>query len=217
MHEQFIPRPLPAPVDYESAIRHVDTMLTPSPEAANKILRRQIHLTESSKAFSDMATKLGVLIEPINSATEKPFDEQWGSSRAFLLGSLAGLMVARELHGDHFHQSSLFDNVPPLAVPSELPKYEFRHAYAEKLLLYGEQGLETLGEKNVHLVESISDRVIQKPVANRVFVRAFGIVTLTAYGIHENRLNAYNREAIEMALETPEAIDWDAAMRSLSE
>lgn len=216
MAEAFEPRPLPTVHDYADAARHVNGMLTPSPEFTHKLLEGQINLTESSQRFAAMATKLGVLIEPVDAETSEPLDPEARTAQAFLLGSLAGIMVARELHGPHLKQSELYGGVPSFPVPSNVPKNEFRYAYSEEILEYGRTGIERIGAEAADTLEDIGYRVAEDVRSQSIFMKAVGIVTLTAYTIHETAIENWRRASIQDAVDAPADIDWDAGLQALT-
>src|SRR5690606_23752485 len=114
MPEHYRPPVLPETDDYADAARHIDLMLTSTPAASEKILRQQMIMTDSHKTFSEMATRVGVCIEPRSESTLEPIDPSCKITRAFLLGSVTGLLLSKELHGPLLRPSSIFNDVPRL-------------------------------------------------------------------------------------------------------
>lgn len=221
MTRRYLPGeiPPPEPDDYMRALDMTVSCerIANGRDVLEAIGRHRGHEGSYNYYVREVATYVGVAIEPFDKHLGRPFDEEQRVAHAVIRGmAFARLFIPRA----HDPVVQLGDLVPTF--PEGLEKiddaYDRNQAFARYFVDCGERGVDLMSDQTVSQLEAFEDEVADSVSAQRFFRTGCGIVAYAALQAHAS----YNRHVaksgmqdLQQAVDAADS-DWDEALRRLT-
>ena len=213
--------PLPEAADYEKAIERTDYDfgLNGGPKRyIDSYLQNVSHQKWRSHKFFRSIADLGSLVEPFDRSTMTYVDDDNATHQAFIKGSVAGLVVVRNLHQGVVAPENVFEGFTLPTPGGSNDTSGYRHTLGSYVVDFGEQGIELTGRTTEEVIDGWETDVVPDVRTQRMFRVGLGVVALSAYRFHESAIQIAVQHDIDEFHERIEAaggIDWDAEAAKL--
>lgn len=213
--------PLPTQEKYDESFQSINGAIIKHPSGANGILTSYARSTPSMRAFYSDAEGVGHIVDKIDRSFESVLEDTTESAKAYALGSVAGMLMARDAHSQIIFPSSIFDGfrLKDVAIdPND--RLHTLHLLAEEIMDIGGHGLAMIGEDLEGGVDGWAEQCAPKSVDDqRLFKIGSGVVLFTARYIHADKIQKQNDELAQLEaskiLASLSADDWDSGLEGL--
>ena len=201
---------LPTSRDYQRGVASIDELVRREPTVVDGLAlhERGLGSMRGAREYLLQAQAIGTLLEPRDKVLG--IDDQRLTTRAWRQGSVAGLLVAREVHGEAVDAIDMMTKfgVKEASGGSEGDMEHAKHLLAQEVIDMAETGLPRLGDEAFAIVEEWEDEVVPEIVHRPMFRRGVGMAALLAYEAHEDK---WRTSVVRQA----EMFDWDEGLAEL--
>ncbi len=207
---------LPTAATYAKAAHQLDAELRRPPSMPHRLRYYLLHTEAGARGtqrYMAQMARLGTCIEAYDRTTGL-VDETRTTTKAFTDGSTAGLMLARNIHGELAEGNNMLDILRETTkLPHDDEPEHMKHLLAEEIIDLAGRGVAQLGEETEAVIEGWEALCVPDVTKQIMFRRGVGLTALLAYRVHE----AADFKMFAQQVNAAEGFDWNAALREMGE